>query len=126
MVRLVGLEDRVQLPVDVPGHIYNQFVIRAESRDALQAHLRTCGVETEVYYPVPLHLQECFQSLGHHTGDFVHAEAAALQSLALPIYPEVTAAQQSHVVNSIAAFYQVAATNLITDASASSRPEHSI
>ena len=80
--------DQVQLPQDVPGHIYNQFVVRVPQRDRLRGFLHENGVETEVYYPVPLHLQECFKQLGHQAGDFPHAEAAARESLALPIYPD--------------------------------------
>jgi dTDP-4-amino-4,6-dideoxygalactose transaminase len=96
---------RVSLPADTPGHIYNQFVIRAEERDKLRAHLKEQGIETEIYYPVPLHLQECFRDLGYGKGDFPHSEAAASASLALPIYPELTEDQQRHVVESIGHFY---------------------
>jgi dTDP-4-amino-4,6-dideoxygalactose transaminase len=98
----MGLMDRVALPEDVPGHIYNQFVIRVERRDDLRALLTERGVGTEVYYPVPLHLQECFRSLGYRTGDLRRAEAAARESLALPIYPELLEAQQRYVVSQIA------------------------
>jgi dTDP-4-amino-4,6-dideoxygalactose transaminase len=101
-----GLTGIVSVPEDVPGHIYNQFVIRVDDRDRLQSHLTQHGVSTEVYYPVPLHLQECFDSLGYSKGDFPKAEAAALQSLAIPIYPELTEAQQQYVVSQIRDFYQ--------------------
>jgi dTDP-4-amino-4,6-dideoxygalactose transaminase len=96
---------RVSLPADTPGHIYNQFVIRAEDRDKLRAHLKDQGIETEIYYPVPLHLQECFRDLEYREGDFPHSEAAASTSLALPIYPELIEDQQRHVVESIGLFY---------------------
>ena len=85
-------------------HIFNQYVIRVSGRDALQAHLKKCGVGTEVYYPVPLHLQECFVYLGHKPGTFVESERAAMETLALPIQPELTDAQAQYVVECIAGF----------------------
>ena len=106
MVEEKGLLEWVSLPEDVPGHIYNQFVVRVSNRDGLQAFLRQRGVATEVYYPLPLHCQECFENLGHRRGDFPEAEAAAEQSLTLPVYPELTADQQRYVVDQIMEFYQ--------------------
>ena len=98
----------VTLPVEAPNrtHIYNQFVIRVPDRDRLRAHLDAAGIGTEVYYPVPFHLQECFADLGYAKGAFPVAEAAAKDSLALPIYPELTEAQQSAVVDAIRTFYR--------------------
>ncbi len=97
----------VQLPVEAPDrrHIYNQFVIRAERRDALRDHLRARGIASEIYYPVPFHLQPCFAYLGVPAGTLPESERAADTTLALPIYSELTEAQQQHVVDTIAAFY---------------------
>jgi dTDP-4-amino-4,6-dideoxygalactose transaminase len=96
----------VQLPHEVPGnrHIYNQFVIRVSRRDELQAYLREQKIGNEVYYPVPLHVQECFAYLGCRAGDFPKSEAAAKETLALPIYPELSDQQAAWVVESIERF----------------------
>ena len=100
------LGDHVRLPGPTAGHAYNQFVVLVEDRDALRAFLGERGIGTEVYYPIPLHLQPCFRDLGHKGGDFPAAEWAARHSLALPIYPELTDGQQGYVVDAIAAFYR--------------------
>ena len=94
------------LPEDTPGHIYNQFVVRFTQRNDLQAFLKENGVESEIYYPLALHLQECFRDLGYQKGDFLQAEAASHEALALPIYPELTVDQQRYVVDLIKVFYQ--------------------
>jgi dTDP-4-amino-4,6-dideoxygalactose transaminase len=80
-------------------------VIRAERRDELRAHLAAQGVGSEVYYPVPLHLQQCFEYLGYRVGDLPESERAAAQTLALPIYPELTTEQLQYVVDCVAGFY---------------------
>jgi dTDP-4-amino-4,6-dideoxygalactose transaminase len=100
-----GCLEWVRLPEDAPGHIYNQFVVRLPERDAVRAHLKENGVETEVYYPVPLHLQECFRDLGYREGEFPESEAAARDSLAIPIYPELSEEQQAQVVGQIREFF---------------------
>jgi dTDP-4-amino-4,6-dideoxygalactose transaminase len=103
-----GIADKIDLPFVRIGarHIFHQFVIRVRDgrRDALREHLRARGVGTDVYYPVPLHLQECFAFLGYQPGNFPIAEACAQETLALPVYPELTAEQQDYVVNAIRDF----------------------
>jgi dTDP-4-amino-4,6-dideoxygalactose transaminase len=107
LFRAAGLTDRVTLPIAPPDreHIYNQFVIRVPRRNEVRARLSEAGVGTEIYYPVPFHLQECFAGLGYRAGAFPVAEAAANTSIALPIYPELTEAQQAAVVGAIRTFY---------------------
>jgi dTDP-4-amino-4,6-dideoxygalactose transaminase len=102
-----GLSAQVRTPRTLPGHrhVWNQYVVRVTQRDALRAFLSTQGVGTEIYYPIPLHLQKCFSYLGHKAGDYPASERAAAETLALPIYPELQPEQLDYVVERIAAFY---------------------
>jgi dTDP-4-amino-4,6-dideoxygalactose transaminase len=103
-----ALQDRIVLPHEGPGqrHVYNQFVIRCAERDDLRQFLSQQQIDTEIYYPQPMHLQECFADLGYHPGHLPRSEAAALETLALPIYPELTPEMQARVVSCIADFYR--------------------
>jgi dTDP-4-amino-4,6-dideoxygalactose transaminase len=100
-----GLSDRVGLPVarDDCFHIYNQFVVRVPNRDAVKAYLEAHRVGTAIYYPVPFHQQQCFAYLGYSAGQLPQAERAAAETLALPIYGELTEDQQRYVVTTLAA-----------------------
>ena len=106
---LAPLSDQNFAPVTIPRvkadrHIFNQYVIRTSRRDQLQDWLKQKKIETEIYYPVPMHLQECFSYLGHKVGAFPESERAANETLALPIYPELSADQINYVVDSIRDF----------------------
>jgi len=89
-----------------PSHIFHQYVIRVEERDKLQAFLKERGIQTGVYYPVPLHLQECFAYLGYKKGDLPVSEKAALTSLALPVFPELKKVEKDYVVACVNEFFR--------------------
>ena len=105
LIEDAGLAARVVRPVEPAGrrHIFNQYVVRVPERDRVRATLAESGISTEIYYPVPFHLQECFAPLRYRRGDFPLAEEAANSTLALPIYGELTADQQSAVVSALKA-----------------------
>lgn len=107
MFAAAKLTDRVTLPVSAAGnfHVYNQYTVRVPKRDELRGYLKDKGIGTEVYYPLPLHLQNCYRDLGHRKGSFPESERAAEEVLSLPIYAELTEAQQTYVVDTIAEFY---------------------
>ena len=100
-------EERIILPTVGKGqrHVFNQYMIRAQRRDALRSFLTDCGIGTEIYYPLPMHLQTCFEGMGYREGDFIESEKAAREVLAIPIYPELTPEDQTYIVSSIARFY---------------------
>jgi dTDP-4-amino-4,6-dideoxygalactose transaminase len=106
-----GLDTALDLPVEPPGtyHIYNQFVIRIQDRDALRDHLTRAGIGTEIYYPVPFHRQECFAGVPSGTGDFAVADRAAATSLALPIYGELSEDDLRYVAAAIGQFVRAPA-----------------
>lgn len=100
------LPPQVRLPVEVPGsrHVYHQFVVRHPQRDKLRAHLTQHGIGSEVYYPIPLHLQKCFEGMGQRAGDYPQSERAALESLAIPVHPELTPESVRRVASAIETF----------------------
>jgi dTDP-4-amino-4,6-dideoxygalactose transaminase len=109
LINEAELTEFVTPPFIIPGarHIFHQYVVRvpAARRDALLEHLKANGVGTKVYYPVPLHLQPCFAELGYKAGDFPESERAARETLALPMFPELTRAQQEYVVETLRRFF---------------------
>ena len=114
LFREAGLLDHVVLPSEPAGHrhIYNQFVVRVPHRDRLKQALDAQRIGNEIYYPVPFHLQPCFEGLGYGRGAFPHAEGAADQTIALPIYSELSIEQQRTVVSAIGAFLRTEGATL--------------
>ncbi|MDQ7778851.1 MAG: DegT/DnrJ/EryC1/StrS family aminotransferase [Planctomycetota bacterium] len=110
LITEAGIADKVIAPARLPkrSHVFHQYVVRCLHRDELRAYLKQNGVETEVYYPVPLHLQKCFKPLGYRPGSFPRSERASREVLALPMFPELTDAQQREVVGRIAEFLRTA------------------
>ena len=102
--------DELTLPLTRPErtHIFNQYTVRVKNgrRDALQQHLTDRKIGSAIYYPVPLHLQKCFSSLGYEVGSLRKTEQACREVLSLPIYPELTAAEQTTVISAVADFCQ--------------------
>jgi dTDP-4-amino-4,6-dideoxygalactose transaminase len=103
-----GLGRRIGTPLEPAGykHVYNQFTIRTKQRDDLREFLRSNGIPTEVYYPFPLHLQPAFAGLGYKPGSMPNSEAASVEVLALPIFPELSSEQQESVMSSISEFFE--------------------
>jgi dTDP-4-amino-4,6-dideoxygalactose transaminase len=109
--REAGLAGADDAPLRLPGeageaHVFHQYVVRARDRDALRASLAAAGVDTQVYYSLPLHLQPALAHLGHREGEFPHAERASREVLALPIYPELSRTAAETVVEAVARFYR--------------------
>jgi dTDP-4-amino-4,6-dideoxygalactose transaminase len=100
--------DAVHPPVIAAGneHIFHQYTVRVDRRDALQAHLKAQGIGSAIYYPIPLHRQPCFAHLDYAAGSMPHSERAAAEVLSLPIYPELTRTQLDYVVDAIGGFYR--------------------
>ena len=103
-----GLKSKVTTPWVRPGdrHIYNQYVISVDNRDGLKKYLGDNGIETEIYYPLPMHMQECFQYLGYKEGDFPVSEKSAKNTLAIPVYPELPREELEYVVETISKFFK--------------------
>jgi dTDP-4-amino-4,6-dideoxygalactose transaminase len=107
-----GLTKKIVLPAEpyrdrnlTNHHIYHQYVVGTPNRDELRRHLAECEIETAIYYPIPLHEQECFKYLQNQAGDFPEAERAARETLALPIYPEISRDAQRFVINAMVEFF---------------------
>ena len=104
----MGLSDQLITPSETtPRHVYNQYVIRVPNkRTKLRSFLAENNISTEIYYPLPLHLQDCFDYLGYKKGDFPESEKAADETIALPVFPELRQEQLEHVVSMIGQFLE--------------------
>jgi len=104
----MGMPDSLTLPVEiVPHHVYNQYIVRVKNkRDELRSFLGENNISTEIYYPLPLHIQDCYSSLGYKKGDLPESEKAADETIALPIFPELTTDQLEYVVATITRFLE--------------------
>jgi len=102
------MTDSLTLPVEiVPHHVYNQYIVRVKNkRDELRSFLGENNISTEIYYPLPLHIQDCYSSLGYKKGDLPESEKAADETIALPIFPELTTDQLEYVVATITRFLE--------------------
>ncbi len=107
----LGLESELQLPriPEYADHVFNIYTIRCLNRDELHCYLKSRGIPSEIYYPLPLHLQPAFSYLGHKPGDYPESERAAREVLSLPIYPELAPEHQTAVVEAIRSFYRKSA-----------------
>jgi len=107
LIAAAGLEEFIKAPDPGEGrHIFNQYVVRCERRDELRAHLADSGIGTEIYYPLSLHQQDCFAGLGYAHTDFPEARKACAETLALPIFAELTVAQREYVIARVESFYR--------------------
>ncbi len=102
--RFAGTKIRIPRAAEYAYHIYNQYTIRVENRDALKEHLRSLGIGFEIYYPVPLHMQQCFSHLGYREGDLPIAEHCAREAISIPIYPQLTEQEREYVAESVLKF----------------------
>lgn len=109
-----NLKGLVELPLVLPNNrsVFNQYVIKTPQRDELRRYLSEKGIGTEIYYPLPLHLQPVFKPLGYRTGDFPNSERCAQENLALPVFPELSESERSYIVDCIRSFFDYQASKI--------------